>query len=119
MNDSRTRVLTERQDATSSHLGIAQELQGNILVVLAGLGVAENLSHLQVMLATQHELHIVESLLGQERQGFFRNLHNLLSFKLGCTYAFLGEQPVLRIVLAHLEHRSVLEFYVFSHNSIV
>ena len=67
------------------------------------------------MLATQHELHIVESLLGQERQSLLRDLYNLLSFKLGGCYAFLTQQTILRLVLAHLEHRGVLEFYVFSH----
>ncbi len=34
VDDCRTRILTERQDATGSHLGIAQELQGHILVIL-------------------------------------------------------------------------------------
>ena len=34
VDDSRTRVLTERQDATCSDLGIAQELQGDILIIL-------------------------------------------------------------------------------------
>ena len=34
VDDCRTCILTERQDATGSHLGIAQELQGDILVIL-------------------------------------------------------------------------------------
>ena len=65
MDDGRARVLAEGQHALGGHLGIAQELQGHILVVLRGLGVAQNLCHLQVVLAAQHELHVVESLLGQ------------------------------------------------------
>ena len=65
MDDSRTSVLTERQDAACSHLSITQELQGDILIILRGLRIIQDLSHLEVMLATQHELHIVECLLGQ------------------------------------------------------
>ena len=44
--------------------------------------IIQNLGYLQVMFAAQHELHIVEGLLSQECEGFFRYLHNLLSFKL-------------------------------------
>ena len=89
MDDSRTCVLTERQDTLASHLGIAQELQGYIFIILRGLRVGQYLSHLLIMFATQHELHIVESLLGQECQGLLRDLHDLLSFKFGGCYAVL------------------------------
>ena len=82
MDDSRTRVLTERQDALASHLGIAQKLQGHILIILRGLRISENLGHLFVVFAAQHELHIVESLLGQKGQCLARHLDDLLSFKL-------------------------------------
>ena len=34
VDNSRTRVLAERQDTLASHLGVAQELQGHILIVL-------------------------------------------------------------------------------------
>ena len=34
MDDGRTRVLTEGQDATCSHLSITQELQGYVFVIL-------------------------------------------------------------------------------------
>ena len=65
MNDSGTRILAERQDALAGHLGITEELQSHILVVLRCLGISEDLGNLFVMLAAQHELHIVEGLLGQ------------------------------------------------------
>ncbi len=52
VDNSGTGVLTERQDTFCSSLGIAQELQSYILVVLRSLRVRENLSHLQVVLAT-------------------------------------------------------------------
>ena len=65
MDDSSTRVLAERQDTLCSHLRIAQELQSYILIILRGLRVSEDLSHLLIVLAAQHELYIVESLLCQ------------------------------------------------------
>ena len=118
MDDGRTRILTERQDAACSHLGVAQELQGHVLIVLRCLGVGQDLGHLQVMLTAEHELHIVESLLCQQRQRLFRDLDNLLALKLCGRHTFLTQQTILRLVLAHLKHRGVLEFYCFSHKCI-
>ena len=118
MDDGRACVLTEWQDATGSHLGIAQELQGYILIVLTGFRIIQDLSHLKVMLAAQHELHIVESLLGKKRQSLFRHLYDLLAFKLSGGYAVLRQKAILCLVFAHLKHRGILEIYVFSHNCI-
>ena len=82
VDDGRTGVLAERQDATTSHLGIAQELQGYVLIVFAGFGVLQYLSHLQVVLTAQHELYVVEGLLCQQGQSLLRDLHDVLAFKL-------------------------------------
>ena len=70
MYNSSTCILTERQYALACCLGIAQELQCHILVVLRCFGVGKNLSHLLVMFTAQHELHVVESLLGKQCQCF-------------------------------------------------
>ena len=113
MNDGGAGVLAERQDALAGRLGVAQELEGDVLVVLAGLGVLEDLCHLQVVLATQHEFHIVESLLSQQSQCFGRDLYDFLPFKLADGDAFLSQEAVLRLVLAHLEHWGILEFSHF------
>ena len=118
MDDGRAGILTEGQDATGCHLGIAQELQSDILVVLRGLGVVEDGSHLLVMFTAQHELHIVEGLLGQKGQGLLGDLDDFLTFKLGGGDTVLGQQSVLGLVFAHLKHRGVLECYWVSHNRI-
>ena len=68
VNDSRTRVLAEGEYALGSRLSVAQELQSHILVILRCFRVAKNLRHLQVVLTAQHELHIVECLLSQQRE---------------------------------------------------
>ena len=70
MNDGGAGVLTEGQDALAGCLGIAQELQCHILVVLRSLGVGQDFCHLLVVLAAQHELHVVECLLGKQSEGF-------------------------------------------------
>ena len=110
VNDSRACVLAERQYAFACRLCIAQELEGDVLVVLACIGVFQDLCNLQVMLAAQHELHIVESLLSQQRQCFGGDLYNLLAFELADGHAFLRQEAILRLVLAHLEHWGILEF---------
>ena len=115
VDDGRTGVLTEREDTLASHLGIAQELERHIFVVLARLWVAENLSHLQVMFAAQHELHVVECLLSQQRERLGRDLHDFLAFKLADGHAFLRQQAILRCVLSHLKHGRILNFWCLSH----
>ena len=74
MNDGSACVLAEGQHALGCHVGIAQELEGDILVVLACLGVGQHLGNLQVVFAAQHELHIVETLLGQQGQRLLADL---------------------------------------------
>ena len=66
VDDGGAGVLAEGQNAFAGHVGIAQELQCHVLVVLRSLGVVEHLCHLQIVLAAQHELHIVESLLCEQ-----------------------------------------------------
>ena len=116
MDNGRTSVLAERQDALGSHLGVAQELQGNIFVVLRSFGVVQNLSHLLVMFAAQHELHVVEGLLGQQCQGFFGNLHDFLAFKVSCGDTLFCQKAVLGLVFAQLKHRGVLEINCLCHS---
>ena len=90
VDDGRTRILAERQDTLGSHLCIAQELECHILIVLRSLGVFQNLGHLLVVLAAQHELHIVEGLLGQQRQRLLGHLDDFLAVKLGRCHAFFA-----------------------------
>ena len=81
MDDSRTGILAERQDAFCGSLGIAQECQCHIAVVVRSLGIAEDGSYLLVVFTTQAELHIVEGLLSQQGQSLGCNLQDLLALK--------------------------------------
>ena len=111
MNDGSAGVLAERQNALTSGLGIAQELEGDIFVVLACIGVFQDLCDLQIVFATKHELYIMESLLSQQRQCLGGDFYNLLAFELANGNAFLREKSVFRLVLAHLEHWGILEVH--------
>ena len=64
MDDGRTRVLAQGELALGRHFGIAQEGERYILVVVAGLGVAENLRHLLVVGTAEEERHVAESGVG-------------------------------------------------------
>ncbi len=83
-----TCILAEREDAFAGHLGIAEELQGHILIVLAGFWIGQDLSHLFVMLPAEHELYIVESLLRQKGQCLGTYLHDFFPFKFADGYSF-------------------------------
>ena len=60
MDDGRTGVLAEGKDALYGSLRIAQELQGHIFVIVAGLGVLEDGRHLLIVGAAKHKLAVVE-----------------------------------------------------------
>ena len=116
MDDGSTGVLAERENSLSCRFGVAQELQSHILVVFRSLRVAEDLGHLQVVLSAEHELHVVERLLCQGCERLFCHLQDFLSFELSYRHTLFGEQIVFSIVLAHLEHRSILEIWFCCHN---
>ena len=111
VDDGSTGVLAERQDTLAGCLGVAKELQSNVLVVLRSLRVRQNLSNLQVVFAAQHEFYVVESLLCEQCQSLLRNFQDCLAFKLTGAHAFLAEQAVFSSILAQLEHRSILEIW--------
>ena len=65
VNDGRTRILAEGQFTLGSRFSIAQERKSNVFVVVAGFRIMKDLSNGFIMRTTQHEVGIVESLLGQ------------------------------------------------------
>ena len=116
MDDGRTRILTERKNALACHFRIAQERQRHILVIVAGLRVVQNLRHLFIMRTTQHERHIAERRVCHRRQSLGSHLQHGVPFKLADRHIVFGQQIIFSIVLAHLEHRSVLELRCICHN---
>ena len=66
--------------ATSAlgHVGVEQHGQGHGLVVAAGLGIIENPGYHLVVLGTEHEGHIVESLAGNQPESFWIDFQNFL-----------------------------------------
>ena len=119
VNDGRARVLAQRQDALGGRFGVAQEGQGDVLVVFAGFGILEDLGDLFVVGAAQQEVGVVEALARQQRERFGLDLDDLVAFEFTFGDIVLGEQVVLGLVLAELEHRRILEFGVLSHFEIL
>ena len=109
MDDGRSCILAERQYSLASHLGVAQELQSHILVVLGCFRVGQNLGHLLIVLAAQHELHVMECLLAEQGKCLGGDFHYLLALEFANAHSLLCEQAVLGVVFAHLEHGGVLE----------
>ena len=111
MDDGRTGVLAERQLTLASHFGVTQEGQRYVFIVGTGLGVTQDLGYLLVVAATQHEAHVVESLLRHQRQCFRLHLQDFVSLKLADRHMVFGQQIILRFVFAELEHRRILKFH--------
>ena len=112
MNNGCARILTERKDAFDSSFGIAQKLQCNIFVVLACLWVMEYFCHLEIVLAAQHKLNIMEALLRQQSQSLLTNLEDFLTLKLTNTDALLSQETILGLVFAKLKHWRILKFRI-------
>ena len=115
VDDGCARVLAERKHSLAGCLGIAEELQGHVLVVVAGLRVVQDSCH---VLTAKHELHVVESLLSQQCERLGTHFHNFLAFKLCNRNTFGAQQAVLCGVFSQLKHRSILEFWFVCHNNI-
>ena len=113
--DGCTCILAERQFLVLGHVGVEQHGQGHGLVVAAGLGVIENLGHHLVVLGTEHEGHIVESLAGYQPESLgidFQNFQNFLALELSGRHIVLGDKMILGSILTHLEKFLVFEFHI-------
>ena len=104
-------VLAKREFALCSDFSIAEESEGDILVVLACLRIAEDLGHLLVVGAAEKEAHIAESGVGHEGESLRSDLQHRLSLKFSSRNQALGARDlvVLGRVRTKLEHWSVLE----------
>ncbi|MNY26396.1 hypothetical protein D3C86_1602430 [compost metagenome] len=67
-DDRRAGVLTGRQNAFRSDIGVTQELQRDVFVVFAGLRIGQDIGNLLLMRRTQHKGGIVEGVLREQGQ---------------------------------------------------
>ena len=109
MDDSRTRILAERQHALHGRLCVTKELKRNILIVLRSLWVGQYLRNLLIVCTTKHELTIVKSLLCQQGKCFLAHLQNLFTFKLTNADTLFRYEAILSVIFAQLEHWCILE----------
>ncbi len=110
MNDGGAGVLAERQFALRGHLGVAQEAQSHVFVVVGSLWIAQDLGNLLVVSRSQKEVHIPESGVRKHRQSLRSHLENRMTLKLAKRHAFACQLVVLGCVRSQLEHRSIFEF---------
>ena len=96
-------ILTGRQDAFCGNFRVAQELQGDVLIVLAGFRVVKNGGNLLLMRRTQHKGGIVEGLLRQQRQGLRLDFQDFLPLELGNGDVLFGEQIIFGVVMGKRE----------------
>ena len=116
MDDGGTRVLAEGELSLAGHLGIAQEGECHVLVVVAGLGVGQDAGHLLVVLAAQQEVHVAEGLCGEHGECLWTYLEDGFTLKLAYADSLFREQVILGFVFAQLEHVGILEFRFCCHN---
>ena len=110
VDDGGAGVLAEGELALGGDLRVAEEHQGDVLVVVGGFRIGENLRHLLVVFTAQEEVHVAESGIGEHREGLGRHLEDLVTLELAHGHTFGSEFVVFRGVFAQLKHRSVFEF---------
>ena len=115
VHDCGAGILTERKLALRRNLGVAQESQGHIFVVGAGLRVAEYRGHLLVMRTAEQEAYVAEGGVGHKGKSLRADLQDSFSLKFAGRYELLGARNlvVLGSVFAKLEHWRVFEFCHF------
>ena len=116
MDDGRARILAERKLALGCDFSVAQERERHVLVVVRGFRVGEDFGHLLVVGAAQQKRDVAESGVGHSGEAFGRYFQDGLSLELAERDVVLGEQIVLCVVLAQLEHGRILKFRCLCHS---
>ena len=109
VDNCRTRILAEGEQTLACHVGIAEEGQGDILVVVARLGIAQDLGDLLVVRAAQHEGNIAEGGVRHRGQTLFLDLEDGLTLELRDGNIIFRKQIILCRVRSQLEHRLILK----------
>ena len=112
--DRRTRVLTGGQFAFGCDALVQQHGVGHEAVVVGGFGIFEDVAQFLQVRSTQVERHVGIGGLRQLLQPLGVDFQNLAAVALHDFHVILGQQTVLRGVLAHGERLLIDEFW---HNS--
>ena len=102
-DDRRAGILAGWQHAFSGDFRVTQELQGNVLIVLARFRVVKNGCNLLLVGRTQHKCGVVEGLLRQQGQRFRLHFQHFLAFELGNGNVLFGQQIVFGVVVRQWE----------------
>lgn len=102
-------VLTEREDAFSSDLGIAQHGESYKLVVFACLRVIEYFGNHLIVFAAQHKRAVVRSDVGQKCKSFRFNDEHFVAAPVFDRDIVFGNQLIFRSVRTHLKGLLIME----------
>ncbi len=101
-------VLAHRQHAAGRDIGVLQEVEGDELVVVAGLLVVEDGAQLLQMPRAQIVVDVAEGGLRQRPQRLARHHHHVAAEHLLDPHALARDLLVGRLVLAERKQRRVL-----------
>ena len=111
-------VLAERKLPFGRDFGIAQKREGDVAVVVAGLGVVEDLTQHRLVLGTEIEVRVVKSLFGHQPETFVVYFYNLFALELGRVYVLVGEQIILGLILRSCGEKLLITVLFICHKSI-
>ena len=109
VNDRRSRVLTERELALAGDFRVAQERERDVLVVLARVGIAEDLRDLLVVRTAQHERDVAERRVRHRGEAFLGDLEDGNAFELAHGDVIFREQIIFGLVFAERERVLIFE----------
>ncbi len=101
-------VLAHRQHAAGSDVGILQEVKRHELVVVAGLGVVQNLAQLRQMSRPQIMIDVAEGGFRQRAQSLARHHQHVLAHHILDAHALARDLAIRRGVRAQRKQRRVL-----------
>ena len=94
LDDRGAGVLAHRQHAAGGDRGVLQQVEGDEPVVLAGLGIVEDLAQLGQVLGAQEVGDVVHRLGGERRDGARLDLEERARRRLERRHALRGDEPV-------------------------
>jgi hypothetical protein len=108
-DDRRTGVLTHRQDAARSDVGVLEQIERHEAIVRRCLGIVQDATQLREVPGPQEMRDVAHGLCGEPAQRLGRHLQKVLAEGAFHLHVVAREQPVGRGVLSERKQISVLK----------
>ncbi len=119
MDNSRTRILTERQFTLCSHFSIAKHGESHELVVLACFRICKDFGYHLIVFATQHESIVMSSLTGNYPQSLGVYDQKLVAAPVFHFHVIGSEMVVFGCVRSERKHFLILERFCCHYDSVL